>query len=229
MTAPGLVFEEPPPPQRVTAGKNARKDRPLRALSDYIAPDSRRAHGTYIKYVVERCRCDPCRAANSDYETRRQHAMRRPDEIWLPYVPAGPARRHVRQLMAAGVGLKQIAKVSGVPHGSLSKLVYGDPQRNMAPSKRIRPQTERAILAVTEADAADGAKIAAGPTWALIDQLIAAGYWKAWIARQIGQRGPGLQFGRDEVTARTARAVAALHAEHIGKPPPKRASRWDAR
>ena len=30
-----------------------------------------REHGTYTKYVQERCRCEDCRQANRDYERAR--------------------------------------------------------------------------------------------------------------------------------------------------------------
>lgn len=222
-----LVFEEPPEPLRKPAGRNvAVEDRHLRAVSDYVAPDSRRAHGTYVKYVIEHCRCVPCRCANRAYENRRRQAMTRPDEVWAPYVPAEPARQHCRQLAAVGVGLKQVAKVSGVPGGSLSKLIYGDPLRRRGPSRRIRKTTADRILSVRESDLAEGARVDAGPTWTLVEELLAVGYWKVWIARQLGQRGSGLQLSRQSVSVRNARAIAALHARCISEPPPARPSRW---
>lgn len=167
--------------------------------------DSHRAHGTHVKYVVDGCRCDECVLANNRYERERRA------RIDPPYVAAGPARDHCHELMAAGVGLKQIAKASGVSHGALSKLIYGDRQRRRGPSKRIRPDTMSKILAVTPADAAGGAKLDAAPTWALLDEMIAAGVPKAQIAVELGQRGPGLQISRRQVSGRNARAVADLH------------------
>lgn len=222
-----LVFEDPPERLRKSGGRGVQvKDRHLQVVSDYVAPPSRRAHGAYVKYVVERCRCGPCRQANRDYENRRQRAMTRPDEVWAPYVPAGPARAHCRRLAEAGVGLKQVAKVSGVPHGSLSKLVYGDRARGMGPSKRVRKATADRILGVRESDLAAGARVDAGPTWALIDELVKAGYWKVWIARRIGQTGPGLQLSRRWVSVRNVRAVAEVHGRYIDLKPPARPSRW---
>lgn len=226
----GLTFGELPPPLRVVGGKAAAKTEgraPRPRRPDYVAPPSHRPHGTYVKYVVERCTCEPCRAANRAYELRRQHAIHRPDEVWLPYVPAGRARAHVAELRAAGVGLKQVAKASGLPHGGLSKLVYGDPARGMAPSRRIRPTTEAAILAVTVAAVADGGRVPAGPTWALLDDLIARGFTKTWLAGQLGQKGPALQLSRNLVSGRHVRAVADLHARLESVTGPGRRSRWD--
>jgi hypothetical protein len=72
-----------------------------------------REHGTHARYVVDRCRCDRCRAATREYERERRA------RIEPAYVSAGPARRHVEELRAAGVGLKQVAKAAGLPHGTL--------------------------------------------------------------------------------------------------------------
>jgi hypothetical protein len=225
----GLVFAGDEPPTAKRGPRVTRSGRPRRQLpARTIAPDSHRPHGSYAKYVIERCGCDDCAAANRAYENRRSRAMRRPDEVWAPYVPAGPARRHLADLAAAGVGLKQVAKVSGLGHGVLSKIVYGDAARRQAPSKRIRQSTAQRILAVTAADLAGGAKIDAAPTWALIDQLTAAGYTKTWIAQHIGRTLNNLRR-RPQVTATTATAVADLHRRHINQLPPPRATRWGPR
>lgn len=165
---------------------------------------SHREHGTRAKYVADRCRCEPCReAARIAQREARNRAQ-------PPYVSATEARRHVEWLRTQGVGLKTIAKASGVSHGALSKLVYGDSAKGLGPSKRVRPATAEKILAVTPADAADGARVDAAPTWAIIDRLVAAGMPKTQIAERIGQQGPGLQLSRDFVEARHARAIAEL-------------------
>jgi hypothetical protein len=225
----GLEFvDEPPAPMRAAASE--RKDRPLqvvRAPSSWVAPDSRRPHGSYAKYTVELCRCELCRKAKRDYERARQRAISRPDQVWVPYVPAGAARRHVRELAAAGVGLKQVAKISGLPGGLLSKLVYGDPARRLAPSRRIRRETYERIMAVRAEDFAGGARLDARPTWDLLEQLLAAGYTRTWIASKLaGRPTRALQLSRRSVSGRNARAVAALHAEFVAVPPPRRRTRW---
>lgn len=163
-----------------------------------------REHGTHAKYVVEKCRCDLCRAANSLYERRRSA------RIEPPYVDAGPVREHVLFLRSQGVGAKQIVKAAGVSHGMLAKLVYGDGSRGMPPTKRVRPSTAEKILAVMPSDAADGATVDAGPAWEIIDGLVAAGVPKLQIAERLGQTGPGLQLRRTRILARHARAVAEM-------------------
>lgn len=160
-------------------------------------------HGTNARWTLNGCKCSECARAHSAYEAERRA------RIEPAYVSALPAREHVRELMAAGVGLKTIAKRSGVSHGGLSKLIYGVQGR--PPSKRVRKATLDALLALTPMAAADGARIDPAPTWALIDEMLAAGVPKARIAEGIGQRGPGLQLSRNSISPRNARAVAELH------------------
>lgn len=174
-----------------------------------------RAHGDRARYVAgpdendvagRGCRCRLCRAAVSAYEQERRQ------RIEPAYVSAGPAREHLAMLSERGVGLKTVAAVSGVSHGALTKIVYGASTRGRGPSKRIRPDTARRILAVTAAAAAAGARVDAGPTWALIDEMLAAGIPKSRIAAALGRTGPGLQLARGTVLRRNADAVAAFHA-----------------
>lgn len=179
-----------------------------------------REHGTHACYVWgpesgpgDGCRCEPCRAANTAYEKARAQ------RIAPAYVSAANARAHVRFLSDHGVGLKRIVAVGGVSQGTLWKLMYG---KDGKPSKRIRRSTEQKILAVTPADAADGAPIDAGGTWENVAVLLERGWTKVAIARALGQTGPGLQLGSDKVTAGNARAVAELLSQPV---PPKR-TRW---
>lgn len=172
-----------------------------------------REHGTHAKYAVDRCRCDPCRLAQREYNRRRYRAIARPDGHWCPYVDAEPVREHIQWLASCGIGLKSLAKLAGVPHGTLSKLVYGDAARNMAPSRRVRPHTARRIMAVMPHHAAGAQRVPAGPTWRLLNELIALGWSRAELARRLGHQGPGLQIRKDRVFASTARQVEQLHAE----------------
>lgn len=187
-----------------------------------VAPGSHRQHGTHARYVLgpneagqtgKGCRCEPCRQANTAYERERK---RRAEPA---YVAAGPARQHIQWLSTQGVGLKRVAQISGVSHGALWKLVYG---KNGRPSKRIRPQTAQRILAVTPSAGAGGSRVPAGPTWEIVNRLLARGWTKAAIAQAIGQTGPGLQISDKVVTRRNANAIRAL----LDQPVPPRRSRW---
>jgi hypothetical protein len=143
-------------------------------------------HGTYAAYVLDRCHCRPCRDANSDYEALR--AKQIAYGTWEPYVPAWRSRAHCRRLMDAGMGLKQVAKTSGIAHGLLSKLMYGvynsDGTFKRAPSKRVRATTEARILAV-QLDLADGAKVDGLGTRRRLQALVAIGYAISDLGRRI--------------------------------------------
>lgn len=181
-----------------------------------------RRHGTYAKYVVELCRCGACRQGARDY--RRRSAA----QIEPPYVNADPARAHVAWLATHGVGLKTVARRSGIATGTLSKLVYGtyDPPR--PPSKRIRPATLAAILAVRPDSHQDGTRTPAEPVWAMVGELVAAGVTKTQIARRLGQTGP-LQLGRRFVTRRNAAAIRIMRDElSRGTLTVERRTRWGA-
>ncbi len=60
---------------------------------------------------------------------------------------------------------------------------------------------------------------------ARIEELVAAGYTRAHLARELGSQAasPTLQIGRRLVRASTARAVEELHRRLIGSPGPGRA------
>lgn len=184
----------------------------IAASVDAVTPTKEREHGTRARYVLGSgedgpCRCDRCSAANSTAQREREHAVE------PAYVSAIPAREHVLWLRENGVGMKTVSARGGVPHGTLSKLLYGDAQRGMGPSKRIRRTTHERIMRLGLEIAAPGSRVPAGPTLAAVERLVAAGVPKARIAERIGQRGPGLQLGREVVTRRTADAITAMLVE----------------
>jgi hypothetical protein len=71
-------------------------------------------HGCRRTYQAQHCRCTPCRAANAAYvaHLRRQHLQGHPPLGTL--VPAGEARRFVRQLEAEGIPEPAIAATLGL-------------------------------------------------------------------------------------------------------------------
>lgn len=188
-----------------------------------------RPHGSHAKYALDRCRCDLCRRAQREYNLRRGRAIARPDEVWCPYVEAGPVREHIEWLATCGIGLKSLARLAGVPHGTLSKLVNGDPARQMPRSRRVRPTTARKVMAVMPYHAAGAQRVPAAPTWRLLNELITLGWSRAELARRLGHQGPGLQVNRTRVLASTARRVERLHAELVRLPVIPRKTRWGLR
>ena len=166
-----------------------------------------RPHGTRLRYVGG-CRCVPCRAANSRYETGR--ALARASGDWNGIVSATRARQHIERLSAAGVGGKALSAASGVPYSIVCRIKDG---RQL----KIRARTEARILAVDEAAIADGALVDAGRARRMVQELVQQGYTKAQMAQWMGYKRPVLQFLKTRhITARTAsrveRMVALLRA-----------------
>ena len=60
---------------------------------------------------------------------------------------------------------------------------------------------------------ADRALVSGGRTWALLNELLAAGYTKTFLAKQLGSRSktPSLQVEADRITALTASKVERLY------------------
>ena len=165
------------------------------------AAAARREHGARARYVAG-CRCMLCRAANSRYQVGRNKARREGDVRDL--VGAGAAVAHIKRLGRRGIGYKAVAAAAGVALSVVQGIRAGT-------QTRIRASTERAILAVdTDAHAA-GALVDAAPAWRLIGRLVADGYTKVWLARQLGQHGAGLQLGKTRMTARSASRVERLY------------------
>ncbi len=171
----------------------------LRPVSELA---STRSHGERLRYMAG-CRCDLCRRANTDYEKSRSAARKAGD--WNGIVPADRARKHLAALSAAGVGRRQVADAAGVAES----IIYG-----IAIGKRtsLRARSERGILAVTLEAAADHALVDAAETWKLLEELIASGFSKAHLARELGYETPALQISRSQCTVRSAHDVRVLHA-----------------
>lgn len=180
-------------------------------------------HGTRAAYVKDRCRCGPCTAANRRAEAERARA--RAYGCWQPYVDATAARRHVQELRTAGIGLRRIAAVSGVSYGSLAALLYGDRRTDRAPSRRIRPNTEAALLAVSPGpdSVAPGTRLDATGTRRRLQALVARGWPQARLAHLLGRRrdSVGRLLAASTVTAATAREVRALFDRIWSTPPPE--------
>jgi hypothetical protein len=66
---------------------------------------------------------------------------------------------------------------------------------------------------------APGTLIPAAPIWQLINDMVARGWPKSWIAREAGL-GNSIQLKTDQVTAGNAQRIAELHAQLDGITPP---------
>lgn len=171
-----------------------------------------RPHG-YARYRLDGCRCYECGWARSEYDSRRDQAIR--DGQWKPFIIVGPARRHIDQLRELGYGDRSIAALAGLNRKVVRDIRLGvrhDPSRGNPTLTLIRTATAAAILAIpcTLDELPDGAKVDAAPTWALIDDLIARGWTRTAIAQEAGL-GRSIQLARDRVTVRNARRIARTH------------------
>lgn len=149
-------------------------------------PQADHQHGTYACYTLDKCRCEPCSVAVTEYERNRtrQHAYGR----WDNLVDAEPARRHVRALMEQGMGWKRIGEKADVGGSSLSSLLFGRPRTDGSkrpPAQRIRKDIAERLLAV-ELDLADGARVDATGTRRRLQALVAMGYSIASLGRELG-------------------------------------------
>jgi len=172
-------------------------ERGLRPVADLAA---NRSHGDRLLYLAG-CRCTDCRRANTRYESARQAARKAGDFNGI--VSAENARKHLAFLRDRNIGRRTVCDVSGVADTVLQEI-------NSGRKTQIRARTERAILAVTEAAAADSALVDAAATWRLLDELIADGYTKTELARRLAH-GRALQIRRSRVTVRSAFNVARLY------------------
>lgn len=183
-----------------------------------------RKHGTRARYVfgpfgsdrAEGCRCTPCRQANNAYGRFSQKRVRlnRDHGTWArPYVDTVRARAHIEHVRAQGIGYRHVAQLAGVATSQIGDIISGR-------SKRIRRETESAILAV-HPQPAPGALIDAAETWILIGELLAAGVTKKRIGQVVSgnPKALALQLRKDRITVRAARRVADLHHELLATPP----------
>lgn len=159
-----------------------------------------RPHGTRLRYLGG-CRCLPCRAANSRYSSHRLREIGK--GRWNGVVDAAPAREKLQQLSAKGMGYKRVAVVAKISRTTLQKIMSGK-------RGKVRALALQRILE-TKFMPAPAAVIAAGPTWKLLNELIADGWPKYRLAVLLGATGGGLQIRKDFVLARTAVKVWKLH------------------
>lgn len=174
-----------------------------------------RQHGTYVKYKLDGCRCYPCGFAESQYNANRERAIAY--GTWKPYIDAEPVRAHLRTLSEFGIGWRRAARLAGVPTGVVSKLIYGDRRRNMAPSRRIRAQNAAALCAVQPVLENLGAAVSvdATGTHRRLHALVAAGWPQGRLAVRLGVAPSNFCaiMRRPQVSVRTVRLASALYEE----------------
>jgi hypothetical protein len=151
-------------------------------------------HGVRLKYLGG-CRCVPCRAANSRYQSGRLQAQK--NGLWNGLIDASEARRHLRKLSAAGIGLRTVSDLSGIGRSTLQKIV----QRKRL---NIRKLNADRILAITTDAVGAATTIPAKETWQRINWLLSQGFTKTALAKRLGYQTRALQINKNRITARNA-------------------------
>jgi hypothetical protein len=174
-------------------------------------------HGSNARYVSG-CRCPACTAAALAAQSRRTRLIAY--GRWAPFVDATPARAHIASLRRSGLGLRRIGVLAGVPFSTLIHLTCEGQRRGV--TRRIRPETERKILAVRPAPGliADGAAADSTGGRRRLQALIAAGHTNAVLAERLGLTPSnfGSLMQRPRWTARHLRDVQRLYDDMWDKP-----------
>ncbi|MCH8613436.1 helix-turn-helix domain-containing protein [Arsenicicoccus dermatophilus] len=179
-------------------------------------------HGTHACYVLDRCRCQPCRAAAAEYERKR---VRRNAYGRANLIDAGPVRDHVHALQAAGLGRRRIAELAGVSSSVLTNLLY--PTADREQSSRVTRATAEKVLAVRAAPAAAaaGARVSSVGTRRRLQALVAVGWSQAKLAERLGVTRSAINHivagASGHVTNATAQAVICLYDELWDQAPPQ--------
>lgn len=168
-------------------------------ISRLIESAATRPHGTRARYMGG-CKCMQCRAAHSRYNSESDARIRA--GVRNDLVSTDVAKRHLQALSRMNVGYKAAADAASVCRTVVAMILNGK-------RTQIRRETEQKILAVDKTAVSDGALIPAGPTWKIINGLVAEGFTKTQIAKWIGC-GRAIQYPRDWITAKSAARVEKM-------------------
>jgi hypothetical protein len=159
-------------------------------------------HGHYSCYI-KGCRRPECCEAR--YRYNKQYELRRRQTGGRTTVDAKDCAQRLRQLHRAGHSYPVIAQASGLDRRSLQAIADGK-------SKRVQLRTERQILALTASDCRVVTRgyLPSSPTYALVDELVKAGWSRYWVQQRIGWPQGEL---RPRVWRSTHARVQALHDE----------------
>ncbi|MGW2844405.1 hypothetical protein [Streptomyces sp. NPDC001274] len=132
---------------------------------------------------------------------------------WEPFVDAEPVREHLRKINAAGMSYRAICERLGLPQdSSLQYLMWG---RGDGPGRQVRRETAELVLSYWPRleDYPEGARVDATGTRRRVEALAVMGWSKQVLAERMAMRGEHLRkvVGRDRVTVRIARRVAAVY------------------
>lgn len=93
--------------------------------------DTSLVHGQRWSYTKHGCRCDECRAANTDYH-RELRARKRAGERVTRLINATMAREHIVTLHDEGYSYREIARRSGLAFNTILKIRDGQVRADFA-------------------------------------------------------------------------------------------------
>lgn len=148
------------------------------------------AHGTNVKYVWGRCRCELCTTASRNLNRSRARAIA--EGTWIGLVDAAPVRAHLIVLSKAGIGCRTVHNFTGIPYSSLQDVKYGN-------RKKIRADKAEKVLRLDVTCQSDRGHVPAAPALAIIRRLQKdMGLTKTAIARRLGLKQRALQYARSK-------------------------------
>lgn len=171
-------------------------------------------HGTYAKYVLDRCRCLPCRDANVEYE--RWRTRLKLQGRWDHWVDAEPVRARLLELTAEGVGYKQVCHITGLAPTTLGTILYGrhDRRGGSFPQWCRREIAEQVMgLVVDPLQMTDGHVISSIGFRRRVQALVAIGWSYTRIAAEFGKDASAVIRMTEGagVTVRHMKAIIAIY------------------
>lgn len=193
------------------AGAGSCAGQPNPGLRPCRHPRVHHTHGTRTSYVADHCRCRGCTDANA--RTERDAYRSRQARPTAARIEAGPVREHLLGLRAAGIGIRQIADLAATTPSYVRRLTAA-PTRGQ-PEPRIGVDLSQRLLRITatEANRAEKSQRPAGPTLALLTDLLAQGWSVTHLAHDLRRSPRSLTrtLHAQHVDEATHRAVRALH------------------
>lgn len=178
-------------------------------------------HGTYSSYSLAGCQCTPCLEAGATYRGNRRRAIAY--GTWQPFMDAEPVRRHVKALQAHGLGIRQIAAVSGVNRSQIEAIAHGRGGR--PPSQRVRPTNAQRILAVrpTFDNLAPAAFVGSVGSHRRLKALVYCGWTQAKLAEHLGMTKKNFWtlMQAQRITVAKAITIRDLYDRLWNRPPPE--------
>ena len=184
-------------------------------------PRVHHTHGTRTAYVADRCRCRDCTDANANARAERDAYRSRQAQPAAARIEAGPVREHLLGLRATGIGIRQIADLAATTPSYVRRLTAA-PTRGQA-EPRIGVDLSQRLLRITatEANRAEKSQRPAGPTLALLTDLLTQGWSLTHLAHDLRRSPRSLTttLHAQHVDEATHRAVRALHTRlHLFAP-----------